>query len=117
MSPPLPPSPPLGPPRGTNFSLRKARQPFPPLPASTRILASSMNMLHGRDSDTSGDRQRLWNSPRTMERSPDITGACCLSRRLDNKKRDPYLGSRSLYYSRVTTVSGCPALTIQQVYE
>src|SRR5919108_2762972 len=43
-SPPLPPSPPEGPPRGTNFSRRKATQPFPPSPALTRILASSMNM-------------------------------------------------------------------------
>src|SRR5579864_3719176 len=44
MSPPLPPSPPEGPPRGTNFSRRKAMQPLPPSPAQTRILASSMNM-------------------------------------------------------------------------
>src|SRR5438105_5266697 len=44
MSPPWPPSPPLGPPRGTNFSRRKATQPLPPPPAFTRILASSMNM-------------------------------------------------------------------------
>src|SRR5947208_9374339 len=45
MSPPLPPSPPEGPPRGTNFSRRKARHPLPPSPALTRILASSMNMV------------------------------------------------------------------------
>src|ERR1700680_2548316 len=45
MSAPLPPSPPLGPPRGTYFSLRKARQPLPPSPALTRILTSSMNMF------------------------------------------------------------------------
>src|SRR5262249_30277931 len=42
-SPPLPPSPPEGPPRGTNFSRRKATQPLPPSPAFTRIVASSMN--------------------------------------------------------------------------
>src|SRR5579864_3481555 len=47
-SPPLPPSPPDGPPRGTNFSRRKARQPFPPSPAFTRIVVSSMNMLRER---------------------------------------------------------------------
>src|SRR6266436_5807516 len=48
-SPPLPPSPPEGPPRGTNFSRRNARQPLPPSPAFTRIVASSMNMdLHQR---------------------------------------------------------------------
>src|ERR1700682_2462908 len=44
MSPPLPPSPPEGPPRGTNFSRRKAMQPLPPSPALTRIFASSMNI-------------------------------------------------------------------------
>src|SRR5471030_715347 len=44
-SPPRPPSPPLGPPRGTYFSLRNARQPLPPSPALTRILTSSINML------------------------------------------------------------------------
>src|SRR4051812_49361628 len=44
MSPPRPPSPPLGPPRGTNFSLRKAMHPLPPPPAAMRIVASSMNI-------------------------------------------------------------------------
>src|SRR5579864_6052493 len=43
-SPPLPPSPPEGPPRGTNFSRRKAMQPLPPSPALTLIFASSINM-------------------------------------------------------------------------
>src|SRR5271155_5550706 len=42
--PPRPPSPPLGPPRGTNFSRRNARQPLPPSPAFTRIRTSSINM-------------------------------------------------------------------------
>src|ERR1700761_5309254 len=45
MSPPWPPSPPEGPPRGTNFSRRNAMQPFPPSPAFTRIRASSINIL------------------------------------------------------------------------
>src|SRR5207248_8723622 len=44
-SPPRPPSPPEGPPRGTNFSRRKATHPLPPSPAFTRIRASSMNMV------------------------------------------------------------------------
>ena len=35
---------PRGPPRGTNFSRRKAMQPLPPSPALTRIRASSMNI-------------------------------------------------------------------------
>src|SRR5271156_3769444 len=46
MSPPLPPSPPEGPPRGTYFSLRKATQPLPPSPALMEILASSANTSH-----------------------------------------------------------------------
>src|ERR1035441_5212778 len=46
MSPPFPPSPPDGPPRGTYFSLRKAMQPFPPSPPFTEILASSTNIGH-----------------------------------------------------------------------
>ena len=44
MSPPWPPSPPEGPPRGTNFSRRKAMQPLPPSPAFMRIFASSINI-------------------------------------------------------------------------
>src|SRR5437764_8053556 len=48
MSPPLPPSPPEGPPRGTYFSRRNAMQPLPPSPALTRILASSINMASDR---------------------------------------------------------------------
>src|SRR6202167_2690649 len=48
MSPPCPPSPPEGPPRGTNFSRRKAMQPLPPPPALTRILASSINIRNQR---------------------------------------------------------------------
>src|ERR1700751_2629380 len=46
MSPPLPPSPPEGPPRGTYFSLRKATQPLPPSPALIEIFASSANTGH-----------------------------------------------------------------------
>src|ERR1700735_668629 len=51
MSPPCPPSPPEGPPRGTYFSLRNATQPLPPSPAFIEILASSANTNHllGRD--------------------------------------------------------------------
>src|SRR5208337_3386993 len=59
-SPPRPPSPPEGPPRGTNFSRRKAMQPLPPSPALTRILASSMNMgkQGPREQGTKGTRKR-----------------------------------------------------------
>src|SRR5215471_8330381 len=54
-SPPRPPSPPEGPPRGTNFSRRKAMQPLPPSPALMRMMAWSMNIprfdctVHQRD--------------------------------------------------------------------
>src|ERR1700683_383375 len=46
MSPPWPPSPPEGPPRGMYLSLRKATQPLPPSPAFIEILASSANTNH-----------------------------------------------------------------------
>src|SRR5574337_1560011 len=53
MSPPLPPSPPSGPPRGTNISLRKLQIPFPPRPACTVIYPSSTNIVGQRSSDGS----------------------------------------------------------------
>jgi hypothetical protein len=43
--PPRPPSPPLGPPKGMNFSRRKLTQPAPPSPAATSITASSTNFM------------------------------------------------------------------------
>src|SRR5512142_2898918 len=43
MLPPCPPSPPEGPPLGTNFSRRNAAIPEPPSPATTSITTSSMN--------------------------------------------------------------------------
>src|SRR5688572_30650778 len=45
MLPPRPPSPPSGPPRGTNFSLRKLAMPSPPFPACTSMVASSTNFM------------------------------------------------------------------------
>ena len=46
--PPRPPSPPLGPPKGMNFSRRKLTQPAPPLPAAMSMVASSTNFMVGR---------------------------------------------------------------------
>ena len=43
-SPPLPPSPPLGPPHGSYFSRRKLEQPRPPSPARALMEVSSINM-------------------------------------------------------------------------
>src|SRR5208282_4350326 len=48
-SPPRPPSPPEGPPRGTYFSRRNAMQPLPPSPALTVILTSSTNKCTAGD--------------------------------------------------------------------
>src|SRR5664280_1114528 len=42
--PPCPPSPPLGPPRGTYFSRLKLTQPRPPSPAFTKMWTSSRNI-------------------------------------------------------------------------
>src|SRR4051812_31120591 len=47
MSPPLPPSPPSGPPRGTCASRRNEMLPAPPSPAFTFSCASSTNSLTG----------------------------------------------------------------------
>src|SRR4051812_19696745 len=47
MLPPLPPSPPEGPPYGTPSSRRNAAEPFPPSPALTSMIASSMNCMTG----------------------------------------------------------------------
>src|SRR6266849_10317166 len=59
MSPPRPPSPPEGPPRGTYFSRRNAMQPLPPSPAFTRILASSINMMCNRENFAPTKKPRL----------------------------------------------------------
>src|SRR5438132_3686671 len=56
-SPPWPPSPPSGPPRGTYFSRRKLTQPRPPSPARTSICTRSMKLaISGRDLSASGER-------------------------------------------------------------
>src|SRR6185369_13676419 len=44
-SPPLPPSPPLGPPNSMNFSCRKAMQPAPPWPDVAISVTSSINFI------------------------------------------------------------------------
>src|SRR5579863_2642417 len=66
-SPPRPPSPPLGPPRGTYFSRRNARQPLPPSPAFTRILASSRNCKETKCRRQAGcSQERLYYSDAWM---------------------------------------------------
>src|SRR5262250_2067904 len=60
--PPRPPSPPEGPPRGTNFSRRNATQPLPPPPPATRIVASSMNIQESPFRTRSRSRREcVWN--------------------------------------------------------
>ena len=45
MSPPLPPSPPSGPPYSMNFSRRKLTAPGPPAPERMKILAWSRKCM------------------------------------------------------------------------
>ena len=45
ISPPFPPLPPSGPPNSIYFSLLKLKQPSPPSPLFTKILASSINFI------------------------------------------------------------------------
>src|SRR5690554_2935554 len=59
MEPPSPPSPPSGPPLGMNFSRRKLRQPLPPLPASTVMVASSTNFIITSNFHSSRDRKKI----------------------------------------------------------
>src|ERR1035441_8852412 len=66
LLPPRPPSPPEGPPPGTNFSRRKAMQPLPPSPAFTRIFASSTNM----------GKQWLVASEKAVSRQPSGSRTC-----------------------------------------
>src|SRR5580704_4981564 len=86
MSPPLPPSPPEGPPRGTYFSLRNATQPLPPSPAFIEILASSANTNHLlRETDAErahadAGRTNKNTRPGALERvkkRAELVGSCC----------------------------------------
>src|SRR5580698_1762383 len=66
-SPPLPPSPPEGPPRGTNFSRRKAMQPFPPSPAFTRIFTSSINIVRQQIDGRAGLVDAIPRKPASLQ--------------------------------------------------
>src|SRR6185312_10768551 len=68
-SPPRPPSPPDGPPRGTNFSRRKAMQPLPPSPAFTRILASSINICPSQSTESSTLHSRIQDVSKSIGKS------------------------------------------------
>src|SRR5258708_7730364 len=84
MLPPLPPSPPEGPPRGTYFSRRKATQPLPPSPAFTKILASSTNTGIGLQKKDNISELRRYEMP---ERRPLPHAALAQASCLDS--RDP----------------------------
>src|ERR1019366_2749321 len=86
-SPPWPPSPPDGPPRGTNSSRRKAMQPLPPSPAFTRIFASSTNMGKQLSVD-SGMGQQLAYQRQNHDRII-MTPACTYSPGKSDKSDDP----------------------------
>src|SRR5271169_4018498 len=73
-SPPRPPSPPDGPPRGTNFSRRKATQPLPPSPALTRIRASSINIAITNKCSPSDKPRHHRPQPSTLEMSLEKSG-------------------------------------------
>src|ERR1051325_326532 len=65
--PPWPPSPPSGPPWGTNFSLRKEEAPEPPVPATTWTTARSINIADCglRIAELSGGSEALYGSTQT----------------------------------------------------
>src|SRR5208283_1695455 len=73
MSPPRPPSPPLGPPLGTNFSRRNARHPSPPSPAFKRIMTSSTNI--GRKSRSRTTQRPPEPEPRAASKRPQVRAA------------------------------------------
>src|ERR1019366_2523301 len=89
-SPPWPPSPAEGPPRGTNFSRRKAMQPLPPSPAFTRILASSTNI-----GKPLRKRNRIGQQVAYQRQNHDriiMTPACAYSPGKSDKSDDPSQG-------------------------
>src|SRR5579871_1666709 len=78
--PPRPPSPPLGPPCGTNFSVRKVAMPLPPLPAAASISTSSTNItLHAfPDAEDQTLKHALYGNLFSMKRQVMSfdTGSC-----------------------------------------
>ncbi len=97
--PPLPPSPPLGPPRGTNFSRRKAMHPRPPLPAATRISTSSTNIRH------------YGSTGRALSAARRRAARCCPSMRSRHRGR---IGRRPFITSRGPR--GCPVSDFDRVF-
>src|SRR5215472_6286751 len=57
-SPPLPPSPPFGPPNSMNFSRRNDTQPLPPSPERIETLASSRNRIAAHCQRRANERKR-----------------------------------------------------------
>src|SRR3954462_6896053 len=97
-SPPRPPSPPEGPPRGTNFSRRKAMQPLPPPPAITRIFASSINISsHGKTKGLADARGLLFSLTET-EIELCVLVLCGLNLRLGNRLHHHELPHGALIY-------------------
>src|ERR1700730_7491657 len=95
IAPPCPPSPPLGPPRGTNSSRRNARQPFPPSPATTWMSTSSTNiravcwcllpaaLLQGQDADEPAVRAVVFgpHAPVDLREDRVVFPQACVSAR------------------------------------
>src|SRR6266850_2150162 len=91
MLPPLPPSPPEGPPRGTYFSRRKATQPLPPLPAFKNILASSTNTRVRLQKKDNTSELPVGRSSELHEKAP---GLCWAVDALKRKTRSSGAGPR-----------------------
>src|SRR6056297_217377 len=78
--PPSPPSPPSGPPRSMYFSRRKLRQPLPPLPAKTLMVASSTNFITWIPLRADTRRQHWSRYPRAAQKkAPSVDEASGLA--------------------------------------
>src|SRR3990172_1992851 len=97
MLPPWPPSPPSGPPRGTNFSRLKWATPFPPLPAWTSILASSMNFMV----DSAPQIKKPYRADRAFQETLRFSGRHHAYRFLAHRALDP-----EQYFARNLGVQG-----------
>src|ERR1700733_7958896 len=118
MLPPLPPSPPEGPPRGTYFSLRKATQPFPPSPPFIEILASSANMGHLTREGTRIGRMSRWSKTKaddgTIHQTRPITPMNALVRSLRSRC---LLGARGVFFAGEDTDEATLAALVFKQHE
>src|SRR5690349_7840205 len=98
-SPPPPPFPPLGPPRGTNFSRRKLTQPRPPSPAITRILTSSMNFMRNYSVRDRSHNTPLFSPSCHMSRVLLVAGFVLFRRAKKKPRRGAFVKQRLVLLS------------------